>query len=136
MRSFHTPTQKIPPTSKNSPTKSQIFTKILKPSISPYFSTKITPHQNFPHLSNPISPKPLFHNTFPPSLTQNLTKNFHKLTLPSQLSSLYKGIFTMYYFYVKKITIQLFSKSKIFKPSTENNNVSNKSKIRRQKLCV
>lgn len=39
----------------------------------------------------------------------------------------------MYYFYVKKITIQLFSKSKIFKPSTENNNVSNKSKIRKQK---
>ena len=116
MRSFHTQTQKIPPNSKNSPTKSQIFTKILKPSISPYFSTKITPHQNFPHLSNPISPKPLFYNTFPPSLTQNSTKIFHKFTHRSQLSSLYKGIFTMYYFYVKKSPFNSFPNQKFSNP--------------------
>lgn len=73
------------------------------------------------HLSNPISTKPLFHNTFPPSLTQNLTKSFHKFTLSSQLSSLYKGHFYDVLFLHQKIAIQLFSKSKIFKPSTENN---------------
>lgn len=47
MWSFHTPTQKITPTSKNLPTKFQIFTKILKSSIFPYFSMKTAPHKKF-----------------------------------------------------------------------------------------
>lgn len=68
----------------------------------PLFFNENRTSQKIHPLSNPISTKPFFHNTFQPSLTQNLTKNFHKFTLPSQLSSLYKGIFTMYYFYVKK----------------------------------
>lgn len=66
MRSFHTPTQKIPLTSKNSPTKSQIFTKILEYSIFPYFSTKITPHQNFTPYRNPYRQSPYFTTLFRP----------------------------------------------------------------------
>lgn len=66
MRSFHTPTQKIPPISKNSPTKFQIFTKILKSSISPYFSTKIVLHQNFTPYRTPYRQRPYFTTLFRP----------------------------------------------------------------------
>lgn len=99
MRSFHTPTPKNP--TQFNP-KSPIFyphPQILNFSLF-YNENHISP--KFHPLSNPISSNPLFHNAFPPSFTQKSTKNFHKFTLPSQLSSLYKGIFTMHYFYVKK----------------------------------
>lgn len=101
MRSFHTPTQKIPHTSKNSPTKFQIFTKILKSSKFPYFSTKITPHQKITHYRTPYRQIPYFTILFRHLSLKNQLKNFHKLTLPSKLSSLFKGIFTMHYFYIK-----------------------------------
>lgn len=126
MRSFHTPTQKFHP-------KFPIFHQSHQILNFPLFYNENRTSPKFYPLSHPLSSKPLFHNTFPPSLTQNSTKNFHKFTLPSQLSSLYKGIFTMYYFYVKKITIQLFSKSKIFNLQTENNNISHKSKNKETK---
>lgn len=120
MRSFHTPTQKIPPTSKNSPTKSQIFTKILKSSISPYFSTKTTPHQNFTHYRTLYRQSP-----YSTTLFRHLS---HKIQLKIFTNSLTHPNFLPYIkaflrctIFTSKITIQLFSKSKIFKPSTENN---------------
>ena len=66
MRSFHTPTQKITPTSKNPPTKFQIFTNHLKSSISTYFSTKIAPHQNFTHYRTPYRQSHYFTTLFRP----------------------------------------------------------------------
>ena len=66
MQSFHTPTQKIPPTSKNSSTKFQIFTKILKSSISPCFSTKIAPHKNFTPYRTTYRQNPYFSTLFCP----------------------------------------------------------------------
>ena len=134
MRSFHTPTQKIPLIFHP---KSPIFhpsSQILK--IPLFYNENRTSPKFYP-LSNPLSTKPLFHNTFPPSLTQNSTKNFHKFTLPSQLSSLFKGIFTMHYFYVKKSSFNSFSNQKFSNLQTENNKyipqIKNKEK---QKLCV
>lgn len=98
MRSFHTPTQKNPtqfhPKSPNFHQSPQII------KISLFYNENHTSPKNHP-LSNPISSNPLFHNTFPSSLTQKSSKNFHKFTLLSQLSSLFKGIFTMHYFYIK-----------------------------------
>lgn len=120
MRSFHTPTQKITPTSKNSPTKSQIFTKILKSSISPCFSTKIALHQNFTHYRTPYRQNPYFTTLFRPLS--------HKIQLKIFINSLFHHNFLPYIkaflrctIFTSKITIQLFPKSKLFKLSTENN---------------
>lgn len=119
MRSFHTPTQKIPPTSKISPTKSQIFTQILKSSISPYFSTKIAPHQNFTPYRTPYRQSPYFTTLFRPLS--------HKIQLKIFTNSLFHPNFLPYIkaflrctIFTSKITIQLFPKSKIFKSSTGN----------------
>ena len=90
--------KKILPNSTQNP---PFFTFIPKSSISPYFTTKTAPHQKIIHYRPPYRQIPYFTTVFPPSLTQNSTKNFHKSTLPSKLSSLFKGIFTMHYFYVK-----------------------------------
>lgn len=123
MRSFHTPTQKNPTQLRpNSP----IFYPHPQTLNFPLFFNEnhISP-KNHP-LSNPLSSNPLFHNTFPPFLTQNSSKIFHKFTLPSQLSSLYKGIFTMYYFYVKNH--HSTPNQKFSNLSTENNNISHKIK--------
>ena len=125
MRSFHTPTQKIPPIFHP---KSPIFhpsSQILNFSL--FYNENRTSPKNHP-LSNPISSNPLFHNTFPPSLTQKSTKNFHKFTLQSQLSSLFKGIFTMYYFSIKNPHSTHIFKHEILNLQTENNNISHKTK--------
>lgn len=120
MWSFHTPTQKIPPTSKNSPTKSQIFTKILKPSISPYFSTKIAPHQNFTPYRTPYRHIPYFTTLFRP-LSHKIQLKIFTNSLTDHNFLPYIKAFLRCTIFTSKITIQLFSKSKIFKPSTENN---------------
>lgn len=134
MRSFHTPTQKILP---NSTPKSPIFHPHPKSSVSPYFSTKITPHQKFTPYRTPYRQIPYFTTLFRPLSHKNQLKLFtnslfHPNFLPYLKAFLRCTIFT------SKITIQLiFFKHEIFKPSTENNNTSHKSKIRRnKKLCV
>ena len=122
-------------TSKNPPTKFQIFTKILKSSISTYFSTKIALHQTFTPYRTLYRQNPCFTTPFRPLSHKIQLKIFTKsLSHPNFLP--YIKAFLRCTIFTSKITIQLFSKSKIFKPSTENNNVSHKSKIRRQKLCV
>lgn len=120
MWSFHTPTQKIHLTSKNSPTKSQIFTKILRSSISPCFSTKITSHQNFTPYRTPYRQNPYFTTLFR-HLSHKIQLKFftNPLSYPNFLP--YIKAFLRCTIFTSKITIQLFPKSKIFKPSTENN---------------
>lgn len=101
MWSFHTPTQKIPPTSKNSPTKFQIFTNHLRSSIFPYFSTKTTPHQNFTHYRTTYRQIHYFTTLFRHLSHKIQLKIFtNSLSHPNFLPYI-KGIFTMYYFYVK-----------------------------------
>ena len=120
MRSFHTPTQKIPPTSKNSSTKFQIFTKILKSSISPYFSTKITSHQKFTSYRTPYRQNTYFTTLFHP-LSHKIQLKIFTNSLTDHNFLPYIKAFLRCTIFTSKITIQLFPKSKIFKPSTENN---------------
>lgn len=116
MWSFHTPTQKITPTSKNSPTKFQIFTKILKPSISPYFSTKIALHQKFTPYRTQYRQTPCFTTLFRPLSHKIQLKIFtNSLSHPNFL--LYTKLFLRCTIFTSKNHHQLFPKSKIFKPS-------------------
>lgn len=117
MRSFHTPTQKIPPTFKNSPTKFQIFTSLHKSSISPYFSTKIAPHQKITHYRTLYRQIPYFTTLFRPLSLKNHLKIFtNSLFYPNFLP--YLKAFLRCTIFTSKITIQLiFFKSKIFKHS-------------------
>lgn len=120
MRSFHTPTQKITPTSKNSIPKFQIFTKILKSSIPPYFSTKIAPHKKFTPYRTLYRQSPYFSTLFRPLSHKIQLKIFtNSLSHPNFLP--YIKAFLRCTIFTSKITIQLFPKSKIFKLSTENN---------------
>lgn len=118
MRSFHTPTQKIPPTSKNSPTKLQIFTKILRSSISPYFSTKITSRQKFTPYRTPYRQNTYFTTLFRP-LSHKIQLKIFTNSLTDHNFLPYIKAFLRCTIFMSKITIQLFSKSKIFKHSTE-----------------
>ena len=120
MWSFHTPTQKIHLTSKNSPTKSHIFTKILRSSISPYFSTKIAPHQKFTTYRTTYRQSPYFTTLFRP-LSHKIQLKFFTNSLTDHNFLPYIKAFLRCTIFTSKITIQLFPKSKIFKPSTENN---------------
>ena len=111
---------KIHLTSKNSPTKSQIFTKILRSSISPCFSTKITSHQNFTPYRTPYRQIHYSTTLFRPLSHKIQLKIFtNSLSHPNFLH--YIKAFLRCTIFTSKITIQLFPKSKIFKPSTENN---------------
>lgn len=106
MRSFHTPTQKNPTQFHPKFHQFHPHPQILSFPLF-YNENHISP--KFHPLSNPLSSNPLFHNAFPPFLTQNSSKIFHKSTLLSQFSSLFKCIFTMYYFYVKKSPFNSFN---------------------------
>ena len=132
MRSFHTPTQKIPP---NLPQNHQFSTLIPKSSVSPYFTTKIAPHQKITTYRTPYRQIPYLTTLFRPLSHKNQLKLFtNSLSHPNFLP--YLKAFLRCTIFTSKITIQLiFFKSKIFKPSKENNNISHKSKqkIRRNK---
>nr|DAR13982.1 MAG TPA: hypothetical protein [Caudoviricetes sp.] len=83
MWSFHTPTQKNPLPLLKFTHKIPNFHQNPQIFNFPLFFNENRTSPKFHLLSNPISLKPLFYNTFPPSLTQNLTKNFRKFTLSS-----------------------------------------------------
>lgn len=136
MWSFHTPTQKIPPTSKNSPTKFQIFTKILKSSISPYFSTKIAPHKKFTHYRTLYRQSPSFTTLFRPLSHKIQLKIFtnslsHLNFLPYIKAFLRCTIFTS-----KKSPFNSFLNQKFLNLQQRIIIYPTNQKIRRQKLCV
>ena len=121
MRSFHTPTQKIPPISKNSPTKIPIFH--LSPQILNFplffnenrtslkFTPYRTPYRQSPYLTTLF--RPLSHKIQLKIFTNSL---FHPNFLPYIKAFLRCTIFTS-----KKSPFNSFSNQKIFKHSTENN---------------
>lgn len=112
----------------NSTQNHPFFTLIPKSSKFPYFTTKITPHQKITPYRTPYRQIPYFTTLFHPLSLKNHLKIFtNSLSHPNFLP--YLKAFLRCTIFTSKITIQLiFFKSKIFKPSKENNNISHKTK--------
>lgn len=112
MWSFHTPTQKSTPKihpNHLSPTHFQ------KSSKSPCFTTKIAPRQKFTPYRTPYRQSPYFTTLFRPLSHKIQLKIFtNSLSHPNFLPYI-KGIFTMYYFYVKKSHFRKYPTSTLWR---------------------
>lgn len=110
MRSFHTPTQKSTPKihpNHLSPTHFQ------KSSKSPYFSTKIAPHQKFTPYRTPYRHIPYFTTLFRP-LSHKIQLKIFTNSLTDHNFLPYIKAFLRCTIFTSKITIQLFSQIKNF----------------------